>query len=116
VTGQPGPFDGVLAFLDPLLRRATLAMLVGALAAFSGVFTSFVSITNLDQVMRYTGDQGGRYFLPMLVAWFATILTMFFGDLPSSASTPSTGATVPYTPASVNSTVSGEADPKTSKK
>jgi hypothetical protein len=26
MAGQAGPFDGVLAFLDPLLRRATLVV------------------------------------------------------------------------------------------
>jgi hypothetical protein len=52
----------------------------------------------------------------MLSAWFATILTMFFADLPSFASTPGTSATIPYPPASVSSPVGVEADPKTSKK
>ena len=64
-----------------------LAMLVGALAAFSGVFASFVNITNLDQVLGYTADNiAGRYLLPVLLAWFATMMTVFFAELPSSAS------------------------------
>ena len=107
-----------LWFAIPTRRQIVvwiLAMFLGAVAALSGVFASFVNITSLDSVMFYTEDgSGGRYLLPMLLAWFATMMTMFLGNLPSSASTPSTGATVPYTPAPVNSTVSGEADPKTS--
>jgi hypothetical protein len=109
-----------LWFAIPTRRQIVvwiLAMFFGAVAALSGVFASFVNITSLDAAIGYTEDgYGARYLLPMLLAWFATMMTMFFGDLPSSASTPGTGATVPYTPASVNSTVSGEADPKTSKK
>jgi len=45
-----------LWFAVPARRQVivwTLAMLVGALAAFSGVFASFVNITNLDQVIGY---------------------------------------------------------------
>ena len=41
-----------LWFAVPARRQVivwTLAMLVGALAAFSGVFASFVNITNLDK-------------------------------------------------------------------
>jgi hypothetical protein len=63
----------------------TLAMLVGALAAFSGVFASFVNITSLGQVIGYTADDvAGRYLLPVQLAWFATMMTMFFLELPSS--------------------------------
>jgi hypothetical protein len=109
-----------LWFAIPTRRQIVvwiLAMFFGAVAALSGVFASFVNITSLDAAIGYTADaSGARYLLPMLLAWFAIMMIMFFGDLPSSASTPGTGATVPYTPASVNSPVSGEADPKTSKK
>jgi hypothetical protein len=76
----------------------TLAMLVGALAAFSGVFASFVNITNLGQVIGYTADDvAGRYLLPVQLAWFATMMTVFFVKLPSSTATPSASATVPCT-------------------
>jgi hypothetical protein len=62
-------------------------MLVGALAAFSGVFASLVNMTNLGQVIGYTADDtAGRYLLPVLLAWFATMMTMLFTELPSSAS------------------------------
>jgi hypothetical protein len=112
-----------LWFAVPARRRVIvwiLAMLVGALAAFSGVFASFVSITTAQQavqVIGYTKDHiAGRYLLPVLFAWFATIMTMFFTDLPSSASTPDTGATTPCPPAPVRSPVGGETGPKTPKK
>jgi hypothetical protein len=66
----------------------TLAMLVGALAAFSVVFASFVNITSLALVIGYAADDAaGRYLLPVLLAWFATMMTMFFAELPSSATT-----------------------------
>jgi hypothetical protein len=74
----------------------TLAMLVSALAAFSGVFASFVNITNLAQVIGYTVDNiAGRYLLPVLLAWFATMMTVFFVELPSSASISSSAGTKP---------------------
>ena len=70
----------------------TLAMLVGALAAFSGVFASFVNITSLNAAISYTVDvHGGRYLLPVLLAWFATMMTVFFAELPSSTSISGTG-------------------------
>ena len=93
-----------------------LAMLVGALVVFSVVFASLFNVTSLVAVIGYTNYHAGRYLLPMLLAWFATLLTMFFADLPSSASPPGTGTTVPYPPASVGSPVGGEAGPKTLKK
>jgi hypothetical protein len=79
-----------LWFAVPARRQVivwTLAMLVGALAAFSGVFASFVNITNLDKVIGYTADNiAGRYLLPVLLAWFATMMTVFFAELPSTTS------------------------------
>jgi hypothetical protein len=81
----------VFWFAVPARRQVivwTLAMLVGALAAFSGVFASFVSITNLVQVVGYTRDDvAGRYLLPVLLAWFATMITVFFVELSSSVTT-----------------------------
>ena len=82
----------VLWFIVPARRPVivwTLAMLVGALAAFGGVFASFVNITSLAEVIGYTKDDAaGRYLLPVLLAWFATMMTMFFADPSSSATTP----------------------------
>jgi tetratricopeptide (TPR) repeat protein len=66
-------------------------MFVGAMFALSVVFVSFVSIKGLSEVIGYTNDStGGRYLLPVLLAWFSTILTMFFAD-PSSATTADRG-------------------------
>ena len=111
----------VLWFAVPARRRVIvwiLAMLVGATAVFSGVFASFISIKGLSKaISSYINDEGwGRYFLPMLLAWFTTMMTMLFADLPSSASTSGTDATAPYPPASVSSPVGGETDLKTPKK
>jgi hypothetical protein len=65
-----------------------LAMLVGATVALSGVFASIVSIKSLSEAVGYTNEEaGGRYLLPVLLAWFVTMMTMFFADLPSPAST-----------------------------
>jgi hypothetical protein len=73
----------------------TLAMVVGALAALGGVFASILNITNLAQVLDYTADElAGRYLLPVLLAWFATLITMFFAELPSSTSTPASSTDV----------------------
>jgi hypothetical protein len=70
-----------------------LAMFLGAVAALSGVFVSFVSINGLSCAIVLTSDlNGGRYLLPMLLAWVATTLTMFFSDQHSMASTPGTTA------------------------
>jgi len=95
-----------------------LAMFLGAVAALSGVFASFANIFSLDDtVIYYTADfAGARYLLPMLLAWFATMMTMFFADLPSAASMLAPGTTVADPPASVDSPVGGEAGPKTLKK
>ncbi len=66
-----------------------LAMLIGALAAFSLVFAALSNVTDLVSTIGYTADNtAGRYLLPMLLAWFATLMTVFFTELPSSASTP----------------------------
>ncbi len=77
-----------LWFAVPARRQVvvwTLAMLVGALAAFSVVFASFVNITSLAQVIAYTHNEvAGRYLLPVLLGWFTTILTVFFADPPSA--------------------------------
>jgi hypothetical protein len=88
-----------LWFAIPTRRQIAvwiLAMFLGAVAALSGVFACFVNIRSLDAVLVYTLDvHGARYLLPMLLAWFATVMTMFFADVPSFASTPGTGTTVP---------------------
>ncbi|MGA2240413.1 MAG: hypothetical protein ABSH11_00005, partial [Verrucomicrobiota bacterium] len=81
----------VLWFAVPVRRRVIvwiLAMFIGATAALSGVFTSFITVDGLSEAINLTKDlTGGRYVLPVLLAWFATIMTMFFAESPS-ATTP----------------------------
>jgi hypothetical protein len=106
-----------LWFAIPTRRQIVvwiLAMFLGAVAALSGVFASFANITSLDAVIGYTADaHGARYLLPMLLAWFATTLTILFSDQSSIESTPGPGATIPYPPASASSPVGVEAGSKT---
>jgi hypothetical protein len=78
-----------LWFAIPARRQViiwTLAMLIGSLVAFSGVFASFVNITStLTQIVNYVKDDvAGRYLMPMLLAWFATLMTLFFAEPPST--------------------------------
>jgi hypothetical protein len=79
-----------LWFAVPARRQVIiwmLAMLIGALVAFSGVFACFVNITStLAQIVNYNRDDiTGRYLMPMLLAWFTTMMTLFFADPPSTA-------------------------------
>lgn len=88
-----------LWFAIPARRQAViwvLVMFVTVTAALTGVFASFISIKGSSETISYT-LLGERYLLPMLFAWFATIMTMFFADRPSPASTlaSDTGATNP---------------------
>jgi hypothetical protein len=73
-----------------------LAMLVGAQVAFGVVFASFFNVTSLVAVIGYTADHiAGRYLLPILLAWFATIMTLCFMGEPAGEPTPGTGTIVP---------------------
>jgi hypothetical protein len=57
-----------------------LAMFLGSVAALSGVFTCFIG-DGLPRVILVTKDSdGGRYVLPVLLAWFATMITVFFAN------------------------------------
>jgi hypothetical protein len=61
---------------------------VGATVVLSGVFASIVSIKSLSEAVGYTNEEaGGRYLLPVLLAWFVTMMTLFFVDPASSAPT-----------------------------
>jgi hypothetical protein len=83
-----------------------LVMFAGAMVVLCGVFASFVSIQGLSKVIGYTNQEaGGRYLLPVLLAWFATIMTIFFANRPSSTSTLAPSTTVKDT-----STSAGTAD------
>lgn len=90
-------------FVRPSHRSVVVwmcAMLVGTLAAFSGVFVSFINITSLVVVLGYTVDaDAGRYILPMLLAWFATIMLLLFSGEPAFESTAGTGEGNPDAPA-----------------
>ena len=79
-----------LWFAVPARRQVIiwmLVMFVGATVALSGVFASIVTIKSLTEAVDYTSDvAGGRYLLPVLLAWFATLMTVFFAELSSSTS------------------------------
>jgi hypothetical protein len=63
-------------------------MFVCATVALSGVYASLVSIKGLTETTIYTDDlNGGRYLLPVLLAWFTTTMTMLFADRSSVAPT-----------------------------
>jgi hypothetical protein len=78
-------------FSVPTRRRIIvwmLAIFLCATAAISGVFVSFVSIQGLNETIGYTSDgAGGRYLLPVLLAWFVTMLIVGFANPTSSAQT-----------------------------
>jgi 4-amino-4-deoxy-L-arabinose transferase-like glycosyltransferase len=82
-----------LWFSVPTRRQVIVwifAMFVGATAALSVVFASLVTIKGLRETANsYTHDlNGGRYLLPVLLAWFATLMIMFFAEPFSAATTP----------------------------
>ena len=49
----------------------TLAVFISVVMAFSVVFSSFVSISGLNDVIsaRTADNEAGRYLFPMLLAW-----------------------------------------------
>jgi hypothetical protein len=68
-------------------------MFVGATLALCAVFTTFVSIHSLSDVIGYTNDgAGGRYLLPVLLAWFTT-MTMLFSETERAVQKPATATT-----------------------
>ena len=76
----------------------SLVMFLGAVAALSGVFACFANMRGLDAVLGYTADaHGARYLLPMLLAWFATTLTLLFSSQPGSEPIPATSPGEPAT-------------------
>jgi hypothetical protein len=68
----------------------TLAVYAGAMIIFSVVFASFVSITGLNDVIaaRTADNETGRYLFPMLLAWTAAMVILFFGDFNTPAAIP----------------------------
>ncbi len=72
----------VLWFAVPTRRQVViwmLAMFIAATAALSVVFTSFITVNGLSEAIDLT-KAGERYILPILAAWFATMMTLFFAD------------------------------------
>ena len=84
-----------LWFAVPARRQAVvwmLAMVVAAIAALSLVFTSLLTVDGIDGAIWLSARvTGGRYLLPVLFAWFATMMTLFFIDRPSSSPIPKPG-------------------------
>ena len=83
-----------LWFAVPARRQVIvwiLVMFVGATVALSGVFSSIVTVKSLSEAVGYTNETaGGRYLLPVLLAWFATLMTVFFADQHSVETSPGT--------------------------
>ena len=95
-----------LWFAAPARRQVIvwmLAMFVGATVVLCGVFASFVGTHGLSEVIDYTNNEaGGRYLMPVLLACFATLVTLFFANLPSSTPMLAPGTTVTDPPASAS--------------
>jgi hypothetical protein len=87
-----------LWFAVPARRQVviwTLAMVIAATAAFSLVFSSLLTVEGLDGAIWLSARvTGGRYLMPILLAWFATMMTLFFKELPSPASIPEPSRTI----------------------
>jgi hypothetical protein len=93
-----------------------LAMFIGATFALSGVFASFTTIKGLNEAVDFTSElTGGRYLLPVLVAWFTILMTIFFTCQTPSTSTPETSLEVPCPPSPVNSSRNTEDASKAAK-
>ena len=74
-------------------------MFIGSAFVLSGVFASFTAIKGLNEAVDFTGElTGGRYLLPVLVAWFTTLMMIFFTNQTPSPSTPETNSAVPGPP------------------
>ena len=60
----------------------TLAVWASAVAVLAVVFASFISVNGLDTVvvMRVADQASVRYLFPMLLAWGATMVILFFTE------------------------------------
>ena len=91
-----------LWFAIPTRRQIIVwivAMFLGAVAALTGVFAGLANNSDLNTAIGYTVDgNGARYLLPMLLAWFATLLTILFWNQPASETTPGATASSPAGP------------------
>jgi hypothetical protein len=80
-----------------------LTMFVGTAVVLTVVFTSFITLEGLHGALVLTeGPTGGRYLLPILLAWFTTMLALFFADIPSSTSRLDAGAVITTPPVTAN--------------
>ena len=68
----------------------TLAVFVSAAAVFSVVFASFVSGSDLNDVIsaRTADNETGRYLFPLLMGWATAMVILFFGDSTPPATNP----------------------------
>ena len=73
-----------LWFTAPARRRVIIwltATLASGTFALAVIFAIFANITNFAQITGSSSDVSGeRYLLPLLVAWFTTILTLLFAE------------------------------------
>jgi hypothetical protein len=59
----------------------TLGVFISSMIAFSLVFASFVSISDLNAVLNEIGDLStGRYLFPLLLAWATVMLIIYILD------------------------------------
>ena len=80
----------------------TLAVWMSAQFAFSVVFASFISVGGLNDVIasRIADNASGRYLFPMLLAWGATMVILFFADFSPPASVLNKSPTTSTSPSS----------------
>lgn len=75
-----------LWFAVPRRRQAVVwifAVFLAFTAALTALFAGFAGIVGPSEAVAYTLT-GGRYFLPMLLAWFVTLVIICFAELNAS--------------------------------
>jgi hypothetical protein len=86
-----------LWFAVPARRKLILwmlAVILTTIVAFSIVFASFASVTDLSQVLEFTEEiTAGRYLFPVLAAWSATNMILLFAEPSLPAPNPGVDAT-----------------------
>ncbi len=74
----------LLWIANPARRQAALwimATFIATLVALSGIFASFVGLIGLDDSIQYTVEGcAGRYLVPLLMAWFVTMIVLSFHE------------------------------------
>ena len=97
-----GLLIAILLWLAAPARRPiifwALAVFISVTLALSVVFASFVGNAGLEYAIEFTADSiSGRYLFPILLAWAATMLVMFFGDSFPLISTPASDKELKHT-------------------